>query len=38
MMRGLVLLFGGGLGSADVQVAVDLPAVGVDYLAIELSS
>ena len=33
MMWNLGLLFGGGLSGTDVHVAVDLAAVGIDYLA-----
>lgn len=36
MMRGLLLLVGGGLGGADVQVSVDLTAIGVDDFPVEL--
>ena len=35
MVWNLGLLFRGGLGRADVHVAVDLAAVGIDYLAAE---
>jgi hypothetical protein len=36
MVRDYSLLLFGGLSSADVHVAVDLAAVGADYLAVEV--